>query len=145
MTTRDDLIVARRLIQSNWRQRCPLSCVKEACGTDTRFRAAHVALVRALPPGWYCVVVYFDARTTTLQDMLAVFDRAIEAWQSVFGNQIPLEKLPDYHAHALMHHQLSDNQQWQRHQESNLCFHIHKKRHDRASAPCLPLQSREDQ
>jgi hypothetical protein len=79
MTTRDDLIMARRLIQSNWRQRCPLSCVKEACGTGTRFGAAHVALVRALPPGWYCVVVYFDARTTTLEDMLAVFDRAIKA------------------------------------------------------------------
>lgn len=86
MSVRDNLIAARAVIENpdNWGKgainnngcRCALGALVEA-------RAFHnpeiETLVHALPEPWRSVARFKDAETTIHSDIIALFDRAIEA------------------------------------------------------------------
>ena len=72
-------------------------------------------------------------------------DGGIEARHGALRNQLALEELLEQGTHALVHHQLGDDQQGHRQQEPDVHLGVVDERHRHARSPRLTLQSREHQ
>lgn len=107
MTLREDLVAAKALIDtpekwckgSDWRganiytstaSYAPPAairlqmCARSAAQTIDckRHSGVHVALIAALPDGWRSVAEFNDERRTTHADIMALFQRAIDACEN---------------------------------------------------------------
>ena len=72
-------------------------------------------------------------------------DCRLEALHVFFGDKISFEELCDEKAHAVMHHQLSPDQQRYDHQKSDMNFYILQEGNGRTATKQLPLPRRQNE
>ncbi len=72
-------------------------------------------------------------------------DGSIESGRGGLWNQVALQEARRQRAHALVHDQLGDNQQWHRQQELGVNVHVHEERHGDVPAQHVSCECRERQ